>query len=140
MTCCKHLVHKESALKTSSYFVVHIAIAFFVSWFVSGSLAIALGISMIEPAIQMIGYYFHERIWNKTPKVPEHLSQEEIQKEIERTGAPTREQEIHMGTLEEYKVWLGFFRGYDYKLKRNMVKTIQQPWAKEKLKSWGMLK
>lgn len=71
MSCCKHIIHKESLQKTVSYFVVHITIAFIVSWIVSDSLIVALGISMIEPLLQMLGFYIHERVWNN--KVSERL-------------------------------------------------------------------
>lgn len=136
MTCCKHLVHKESAIKTMSYFTVHIFIAFFVSWIVSGSLTIALGISMLEPLFQMVGYYIHERYWHKGEKLPVHLSPEEIQKEIEHNGKPTVEQEIHMGTLEEYEIGSWWTGNWNIVRKRHMVKTLQQPWARKKFDSW----
>lgn len=57
--------------KTATYGLMHVTISFFVSWFVTYSLThdirasfvTALGISILEPSIQIVGYYFHEKAW-----------------------------------------------------------------------------
>ena len=62
--------------KTATYGLMHMVISFFIAWFVGwymtgnvmGSLHIALGISLLEPSIQICGYYLHERAWMKWGK------------------------------------------------------------------------
>ncbi len=44
---------------------MHVVIAFFVAWAVSGDLRIALGISLVEPFIQIIGFSVHEHLWER---------------------------------------------------------------------------
>lgn len=56
--------------KTVTYTLMHMGIAFVIAWAVSGSLAVALGISLIEPFFQIAGYYLHERAWLKFGKKP----------------------------------------------------------------------
>jgi len=57
--------NRKLLLKTSTYGCMHVVISFFVAWAVSGSLAIALGISLAEPAVQVLGFALHEKAWNK---------------------------------------------------------------------------
>lgn len=59
--------------KTATYALVHMVISFCVAWFVSKSFLVALGISLIEPSIQIFAYYLHERAWMKWGKM--HPSQ-----------------------------------------------------------------
>jgi uncharacterized membrane protein len=53
------------ATKTASYAVMHFIISITVSYFISGSVYIALGIGLIEPLAQIGGYSLHEFIWTK---------------------------------------------------------------------------
>ncbi len=57
--------NKRLLLKTSSYACMHVAIAFCVAWAVSGSFTLALAISLAEPAVQVLGFAIHEKIWSK---------------------------------------------------------------------------
>ena len=52
-------------MKTVTYGIMHFVVAFGVSYALTGSLATASAIAMIEPAIQTVAYFFHERIWEK---------------------------------------------------------------------------
>lgn len=58
----------QTVYKTSTYALIHMSVAFFIAWLVSGSLAIAIGISLLEPAFQIGAYYFHEKVWEKFGK------------------------------------------------------------------------
>lgn len=51
--------------KTLSYYVMHITVAMLVGYFVTGSLWMAVTLSLLEPTIQAFAYFFHERIWEK---------------------------------------------------------------------------
>lgn len=50
--------------KTISYGIMHFTIAFIVSYIITGNLAIASMLAILEPVVQTIAYHFHEKIWN----------------------------------------------------------------------------
>ena len=49
--------------KTSTYCMLHIAVATMVAYALSGSWKVALGIGLIEPLVQTIVFYMHESAW-----------------------------------------------------------------------------
>ena len=53
--------------KTASYGVVHICVAVTVAYALTGNLAIAIGIGLIEPAVQTIVFAIHEKVWERVP-------------------------------------------------------------------------
>ena len=50
-------------IKTLTYLVLHLTIGFTVAYLLTGSLAIAGGIALIEPAVNAVAFYFHEKVW-----------------------------------------------------------------------------
>ena len=55
--------------KTLSYYIMHITVAMIVGYFVTGSLWMAITLSLVEPTVQAVAYFFHERIWDKKSAV-----------------------------------------------------------------------
>ncbi|MGR5065380.1 DUF2061 domain-containing protein [Photobacterium sp. DNB22_13_2] len=51
--------------KTVSFAVVHFSVAFGVAYLLTGDVLIGSVMASIEPAINTVAYYFHERIWQK---------------------------------------------------------------------------
>lgn len=51
--------------KTVTYSMMHVAVAVTVAYLLSGSLAVALSIGLIEPMVQTFTFYWHERGWKK---------------------------------------------------------------------------
>jgi uncharacterized membrane protein len=51
--------------KTGSYWVVHITVAVSVAWALTGNLAAAMAIGLLEPTIQAFVFYFHEWLWER---------------------------------------------------------------------------
>ena len=49
--------------KTASYYVTHITVAAAVGYAVTGSWVAAVTLSLLEPTVQTIVYFFHEKIW-----------------------------------------------------------------------------
>ncbi len=49
--------------KTASYYVTHISVAALVAYAVTGNWFVALTLSLLEPTVQTVVYFFHERIW-----------------------------------------------------------------------------
>jgi len=56
---------KQIALKTLTYGVMHFAVAVLVAFALTGNLALALAIGIIEPLVQTIFFMIHDRIWTR---------------------------------------------------------------------------
>jgi uncharacterized membrane protein len=44
---------------------MHISVAMLVGYFVTGSLVMAITLSLLEPTVQAIAFFFHEKVWDK---------------------------------------------------------------------------
>lgn len=51
--------------KTLTYLVLHLTIGFSVAYVVTGSVALAGGIAIIEPCINAVAFFFHEKAWKR---------------------------------------------------------------------------
>ena len=51
--------------KTASFAAVHFSVAFSVAYLISGNPLVGGAIALVEPAINTIAYYLHERVWNR---------------------------------------------------------------------------
>ena len=51
--------------KTCSYYIMHITVAMAVGYLVTGNFLMALTLSLLEPSIQAVAYFFHEKAWSK---------------------------------------------------------------------------
>jgi len=51
--------------KTFTYLSIHLTIGFTVAYLFTGSLAIAGGIAIIEPCINAVAFFFHEKAWRR---------------------------------------------------------------------------
>lgn len=49
--------------KTTSFAAVHFSVAFSVGYLMSGSLAVGGAIALVEPAVNTVAYFFHEKAW-----------------------------------------------------------------------------
>ena len=47
---------------------MHMSIAILVAYVLSGSWKVALAIGLVEPCVQTVAYFFHERAWHKVEK------------------------------------------------------------------------
>jgi uncharacterized membrane protein len=50
-------------LKTLTYLAVHLTVGFTVAYLLTGSVEVAGGIALIEPCINAVAFFFHERAW-----------------------------------------------------------------------------
>ena len=57
--------NQKTLKKTLSYYIMHITIAMLVGYFVTGSLAMAIALSLIEPTVQAVAFFFNEKIWER---------------------------------------------------------------------------
>jgi len=69
MSALKQYVHNHSSaadqsfLKTITFAITHFVVAFSVAFWLTGDVLIGSLIAMVEPAINTVAYFFHEKIW-----------------------------------------------------------------------------
>lgn len=51
--------------KTFTYLSIHLTVGFSVAYAFTGSVALAGGIALIEPCINAVAFFFHERAWQR---------------------------------------------------------------------------
>lgn len=51
--------------KTITFACMHFSIAFGVVYLLTGSIMIGGAVALIEPAINTVAFYFHEKVWNR---------------------------------------------------------------------------
>jgi uncharacterized membrane protein len=56
--------------KTASYYVVHIVVASLVAYAVTGNLLMSLTLSLLEPTVQAVAFFFHEKAWERWNRRP----------------------------------------------------------------------
>ncbi len=56
---------KLDLMKTLSFAVLHFGVAFTVAYALTGSVAVATSIGLIEPIANTVAFYFHERAWRR---------------------------------------------------------------------------
>jgi uncharacterized membrane protein len=60
------LIRKHGTLaKTATFATVHFTVAFTVGYLLTGSVAIASALALIEPLANTFAYYAHERLWDR---------------------------------------------------------------------------
>jgi uncharacterized membrane protein len=52
-------------LKTGSFALLHFGVAFSVAYALTGSIAVATGIGLIEPIVNTVAFFLHERAWQR---------------------------------------------------------------------------
>lgn len=52
-------------MKTMTFAIMHFSIAFGVTYLITGDLVLGGLVAIIEPAVNTVGYFFHEKIWQK---------------------------------------------------------------------------
>ena len=69
MSALKLFVHNHGTngdqwlIKTVTFALTHFTVAFTVAYLLTGDLLIGSLIAMVEPAINTVAYFFHEKIW-----------------------------------------------------------------------------
>lgn len=50
--------------KTMTYAALHFTIAFSVAWLLTGDILVGGLVALVEPAINSVAYFFHEKFWS----------------------------------------------------------------------------
>lgn len=56
---------RRELAKTLTYLCIHLTIGFTVAYLMTGSVALAGGIAIIEPCCNAVAFFFHERAWQR---------------------------------------------------------------------------
>jgi uncharacterized membrane protein len=67
-------------IKTISFAVIHMCVAFTVGYVMTGDVVVGGALALVEPMCNTVAYYFHEKVWNRIN---------------DRTEADTADQVIH---------------------------------------------
>ena len=54
--------------KTGSYYVIHICVAAMVAYAVTGNWIASLTLSLLEPTVQAVAFFFHEKAWDRAAR------------------------------------------------------------------------
>ena len=57
-------------VKTLTYLAIHLTVGFSVAYAMTGSVQIAGGIALIEPCVNAVAFFFHERAWSGRLRLP----------------------------------------------------------------------
>ena len=55
----------RALIKTLSYYCIHLSVAAFLVYIITGSWKIAFTLSLLEPTVQIMFFYFHEKLWDR---------------------------------------------------------------------------
>lgn len=60
--------------KTLTFAALHFTAAFSVAYLLSGSFLLGGAIALLEPTINTVAYFFHERVWERIRRGHPHQS------------------------------------------------------------------
>ena len=60
-----YTVMHSDYLKTLTFLALHLIVGFSVAYLFTGSLALAGGIALVEPLVNAVVFFFHERAWQR---------------------------------------------------------------------------
>jgi uncharacterized membrane protein len=55
--------------KTLTFGAMHITVAFGVGWALTGSALVGGALALVEPLINTVGYFLHEKLWQRLGSV-----------------------------------------------------------------------
>lgn len=56
--------------KTITFAIMHFSIAFLVTYLITGSFVLGGLVAVIEPAVNTVGYFIHEKVWQRVGSRP----------------------------------------------------------------------
>ncbi|WP_042422217.1 DUF2061 domain-containing protein [Comamonas granuli] len=67
MSRIRHIARQNRAmlLKTGSYYLIHICVAAMVAYAITGNLVASFTLSLLEPTVQAVAFFFHEKAWER---------------------------------------------------------------------------
>ena len=66
--------------KTLTFAILHFSVAFSVAYLLTGSIAISSTVALVEPIVNTVAFFFHEKAWQKFDRKRFQKKQETEQK------------------------------------------------------------
>ena len=54
--------------KTLTFAILHFSVAFTITYLLTGSIVIGGAVALIEPSVNTVVFYFHEKVWKRFEK------------------------------------------------------------------------
>jgi len=51
--------------KTMTFAILHFSVAFTITYLLTGSIVIGGTVALVEPAVNTVVFYFHDKVWKK---------------------------------------------------------------------------
>lgn len=58
--------------KTLTFAVLHFSVAFTVTYLLTGSVVVGGAVALVEPAINTVVFYFHDKVWKRIEVKKQH--------------------------------------------------------------------
>ena len=58
-------LNRLTLTKTATYYVIHVTVAACVAYAVTGNLWASLTLSLLEPSVQAVAFFWHEKVWQR---------------------------------------------------------------------------
>lgn len=58
--------------KTLTFAVLHFSVAFTVTYLLTGSVVVGGAVALVEPAINTVVFYFHDKVWKRIEAKKRH--------------------------------------------------------------------
>ncbi|WP_054745235.1 DUF2061 domain-containing protein [Shewanella algae] len=52
-------------IKTMTFAILHFSVAFTITYLLTGSVLIGGAVALVEPSINTVVFYFHEKVWKR---------------------------------------------------------------------------
>ncbi|MCL1163629.1 DUF2061 domain-containing protein [Shewanella chilikensis] len=62
-------------IKTMTFAILHFSVAFTITYLLTGSALIGGAVALIEPSINTVVFYFHEKVWKRYEAKKQRLTQ-----------------------------------------------------------------
>ena len=62
------MYQENSMIKTITFAILHFSVAFSVAYILTGSIGGSSAVALVEPIVNTVVFYFHEKAWNRYEK------------------------------------------------------------------------
>ena len=62
------MYQENSMIKTITFAILHFSVAFSVAYILTGSIGVSNAVALVEPIVNTVVFYFHEKAWNRYEK------------------------------------------------------------------------
>jgi len=62
------MYQENSMIKTITFAILHFSVAFSVAYILTGSIGVFSAVALVEPIVNTVVFYFHEKAWNRYEK------------------------------------------------------------------------